>query len=75
MLFTILWLLWGGAFAVIEGAALLSRTPGTTLSEHVWAWFRVRDARPTRITWALRAALYGFLAWLVIHLTLGIWPS
>jgi hypothetical protein len=75
MLFTLLWILWLCAFAAIEGAALLVRTPGTTLSEHVWAWFHVRDERPTRTTWALRALLYGFLGWLVIHLTLGVWPS
>jgi hypothetical protein len=75
VIWTVLWLLWGAAFALIEGAALLSRQPGTTLSEHVWAWFRVKDQRPTRVTWVLRAVLYGFLGWLVIHLTLGVWPS
>lgn len=75
MLFTLLWILWGGAFAAIEGAALLSREPGATLSEHIWAWFHVRDARPTRITWVLRGVLLAFLVWLVIHLTLGVWPS
>ena len=75
MIWTVLWLLWGAAFALIEGAALLNKDENATLSAHIWAWFRVRDRRPTRITWVLRAVLYAFLGWLVIHLTLGVWPS
>ena len=33
----LLWLGWVIAGLMIEGFALASRTPGATLSEHVWA--------------------------------------
>ena len=36
------WLAWLGAFAVIEGYALVSRAQGDTLSERLRAWFRVK---------------------------------
>jgi hypothetical protein len=36
--FTVAWLVWGLAFAVIEGVALVNSRRGDTLSEHVWAW-------------------------------------
>ena len=73
MIYTILWIAWGALFFAIEGAALLSRQPGTTLSEHIWAWFHVRDQRPTRITWVLRGALLAGLLLLTCHLAFGWW--
>lgn len=72
---TIAWLVWGGGFVVVEGAALLTRAPDSTLSQHIWRWFRVKDPRPTARTWVLRAGLAAFLVWLLIHLTFGVWPS
>jgi hypothetical protein len=73
--YTIGWIGWGLAFAALELPALLWGRTQDTLSGHVWAWFHVRDARPTVLTWTLRAALLAFLVWLTVHLTLGIWPS
>lgn len=67
------WALWIAAFAILEGIGLLDRQPGGTLSEIVWAVFRVRDRRPTALTWTLRAALLAFLIWLTGHLGLGWW--
>lgn len=75
MIYTIAWILWGIAFLAIEIPALLfSRQPGATLSEHIWAWFRVKDKRPTAYTWFLRAVLLAFLTWLLLHLGFG-WLS
>ncbi len=72
---TIGWLGWGAAFLVIEGSALLLGPQGSTLSEHVWSWFRVKDRRPTALTWLLRVPLWGFLLWLLLHLGFGVWPT
>lgn len=64
---TLAWLLWLGAFAVIEGAAVLLR--GSTLSQHVWRWFAVTDtAAATR--WR-RAMLVLGLLWLSAHCLTG----
>lgn len=75
MTFTLLWLGWGAAFLIIEGSALWLGPKGSTLSEKVWSWFRVKDARPTVLTWLLRAPLWAFLVWLLLHLGFGTWPS
>jgi len=75
MIYTVLWIAWGVAFAAIEGAALLDRRPGGTLSEHVWAWFHIKDQRPTRFTWILRGVLLAGLIWLTGHLAFGWWPA
>lgn len=74
MNYTIAWIGWLAAFAALEGAALIRRRPGLTFSENVWAWFHVRDPRPTGQTWALRAVLLAFLGWLLLHLGFG-WLS
>jgi len=74
--YTIFWIAWLAGFLAVEGRALLSRTPGSTLSEHVWAWFHVRDPRPTALVVVARVLLGVFLAWLLGHLTMGWWtPS
>lgn len=73
MIWTVMWVLWITAFGLIEGPALLTRTPGATLSEHVWAWFRVRDKRPTAVTWVLRGVLLAILTWFFGHLGFGWW--
>lgn len=73
--FTWLWVVWGLAFAVIEGVALFNSRKGDTLSEHVWAFLGVRRGPVgARVTpkWTLRLARFGVvsgLVWLVVHLT------
>lgn len=68
---TVAWLLWLAFFVLVEGRALASRTPNSTFSEHVWAWFRVRDRRPTVLVVAARVVLGVFLLWLLLHLSFG----
>ena len=53
------WALWLFAFVILEGLALVRRTPGDTLSEHVWSFLDGGFAR--------FILLGGFLAWLAIH--------
>jgi hypothetical protein len=68
---TVVWLLWLGMFAVVEGAALLNKKPGDTLSEHVWDWFGIRG-KPKGYQ-ARRFVLLVFLAWLTTHFLTGGW--
>ncbi|ROO85564.1 hypothetical protein EDD29_3110 [Actinocorallia herbida] len=72
MPFTLSWVIWILAFVLLEGAALARRAPGDTLSEHVWRWFRVKDPRPTALTWVLRAVLLTGCVWLTGHLAFGL---
>ena len=58
-----LWVAWLALFAVIEGAAILNKKKGDTLSEHVWKWFPKNTARGV--------ALVGFMAWLFWHFVSG----
>lgn len=63
--YTIAWLVWITAFLGIEGAALLDKSKGDTLSEHVWKWFRISD-KPKG--WNIRRlALLGGTGWLMLH--------
>jgi hypothetical protein len=71
--YTAFWIAWLAAFALVEGKALLSRTPDSTFSEHVWDWFRVRDSRPTGWVLVARSVLLLFLVWLAGHLAFGWW--
>ena len=68
---TLLWLLWGGAFLLIEGVALLNRSIDDTLSEHFWRWLAVGDRMPTWLVWTLRAGVLLFCLWLGFHLSFG----
>lgn len=70
-IYTILWLLWGAAFVLVEGSAIFSHKAGNTLSETIWRWFSVKGGS---WTWK-RFVLLGFLAWLLIHLVFGVLPS
>jgi hypothetical protein len=72
---TWLWIFWLAMFAAIEGAALIHREPGGTFSEHIWAWFSVRDkaagwrVRRLILAVALVLLMFHFLSgggWLVI---------
>lgn len=66
---TTAWILWAAMFATIELPALLNKTPGDTLSEHIWTWFAIRN-KPKQ--WRLRrAALLTGIAWLTLHLLTG----
>jgi hypothetical protein len=64
--FTYAWLAWGGAFAVIEGAAIWhrSRTPGGTLSSLVWR-FQQHPVRKTLfvVGWSV-LSLHFLFHWL-----------
>lgn len=68
---TLAWIAWGVFFLAVEGRALANKTPGDTLSEHVWRVFKVRDARPTPVVIAARTVLALFLLWLAGHLVFG----
>ena len=68
-MYTLLWLLWIGAFFGIEGPALFNKQAGDTLSEHVWQWFSIKYKGPA---WKLRRfVLLSFLAWLSAHFLTG----
>lgn len=66
---TLLWLGWLVAFALIEGFALANCKAGDTLSEQVWAWASIKDKGAF---WRLRRlALVTLLAWLSLHFLTG----
>lgn len=67
-LFTILWILWGAAFAVIEGVAIFNDKKSDTLSEHLRLWLRT-DTRKGRTVWL--AISGGFFAWFVTHIAVA----
>jgi hypothetical protein len=69
--FTIAWLVWLVAFAVIEGLAIAREEPGGTLSEKVWGWFSIRGK--TKGYRTRRFILLAFLAWLTLHFLTGGW--
>jgi hypothetical protein len=67
-----LWVCWLGAFAVIEGVALVRKDKGDTLSEHVWKWFHTQQGQKTDGTTRLRRfGLLAFMAWLAVHFLTG----
>ena len=62
---TIGWLLWGGMFVALEGAALLNKKKGDTLTDHVRKWGSVTEkSRGWR--WR-RITLLSFTIWLTVH--------
>lgn len=69
--FTVAWVFWIAMFAVIEGAAIVRKERGDTLSEHVWRWFSVAD-KPRGYKMR-RFVLLVFLVWLIVHLLTGGW--
>lgn len=67
--YTIAWYMWIAYFVVVEGAALLDKRPGDTLSEHVWYWFSMKDQGPS---WHIRRViLLTMMAWLSAHFLTG----
>jgi hypothetical protein len=73
VIWTIAWAAWIAAFVILEAVALARQQLGDTLSERVWSWFRVRDARPTALTWIGRGVLLIAGVWLTGHLAFGWW--
>lgn len=65
------WCAWGLAFLLAEGAALLNKRDGDTLSDQFWRAFRVHDSRPTPLVVAGRVILGLFGVWLTIHMVFG----
>ena len=60
-----LWIIWLAMFGVVEGAALLKKTPNATLTAHITQWASLKDK-----SWGWlgrRAGLLGFLGWLIYH--------
>ena len=65
--YTWLWAIWGLFFVAIEGAALMNKEHGDTLSEHVWKFIGKKGySLPSGYKWR-RGALGVFLLWLVAH--------
>ena len=65
------WLMFGGLFLAIEGAALFQKEGTATLSYHVWKWAGIKD-KPRGYK-QRRLALLAFLTWLVTHFLTGGW--
>ena len=70
---TAVWAGWIAGFIVLETVALRDKRPQDTLSEFFWRTFRVRDRRPTALTWAGRLFLLAFGIWLTGHFAFGWW--
>lgn len=66
MTWTFLWIAWGLAFVVIEGAALRNDNPDGTLSVHLRRWFRT-DTHLGRTAWLVVSGV--FFAWFVVHIS------
>lgn len=67
--YTVGWVVWLLMFGAIEGAALIDKRKGDTLSEHTWRWFSIKHkGRGWRIR---RFSLLAFLAWLSAHFMTG----
>lgn len=62
------WLVWLGAFLLIELTALFTGHPEFTLSEWVW-----RLERLGRVWTFARYFVAAFLLWLFFHLVFGWW--
>lgn len=61
------WLAWLSLFLVIELPAAMNKTPGDTLSEHIWK-FIGKDEDLTGWVRLRRMAFLAFAAILVVHL-------
>ena len=75
---TILWILWGVYFGLVEGIGLWReykhKAQDATLSEHVWHWFAVKDPKGPR--WWIhtrRIISVLFMAELTVHFASGRW--
>lgn len=66
--YTLAWAAWLGAFAAIEGRALLNKLPGDTFSEHTRRWFATHT-KPGRVAFAF--VWVGFAGWYLVHILRG----
>lgn len=62
---------------VVELVALLNDKPGDTISEKTWQLTQpsnrgYRSKRATWLVWAARIGIGGFLAWLTLHVAVGL---
>lgn len=65
-----LWILWAIYFGVVEGAALISKAPGATLTAHIVSWLSLKGKATG---WLFRRAGWlSFLGWLVYHFVVRI---
>lgn len=68
------WLAWmtlvAVSFAILEGAAIMSRRTGDTLSETIRRWLGIEPGRPVRriAVPAFVVVLIGFVAWFLPHI-------
>ena len=69
--FTYAWCVWLVYFIAVETAAVIRKAPNDTLSEHVWAWFSIKNKK-SGWRWR-RIALLGFMSWLTMHFLTGGW--
>lgn len=65
------WLAWAGAFAVIEGVALMNKKEGDTLSEHLRLWFSTMSNDGGLGCHLKKVVPLAFVIWLVGHLYKG----
>lgn len=73
-IWTWLWIGWLALFLGIEIPGLFNKTPGDTLSEHVWKWFAIDKAKTKKrqvAGQARRFVLLAFMAWLTAHFLSG----
>jgi hypothetical protein len=68
VVWTLLWISWILAFAIIEFAALHNDLPGDTLSEHLRRWFSVKKKLGRTV---FLVAFGGFCCWFGIHVLTG----
>ena len=69
--YTVAWVVWILVFVVIEAVAIADKKKGDTLSEHLWAWFDIKDAE--KFYKLKRFAFVSALVWFVMHILTGGW--
>lgn len=72
-MFTAIWVTLLAVGGLTECVALIRKDKGDTLSEHVWKWLRVGDARSTPVTWTSRVLVAVACLWLAGHFSMGWW--
>lgn len=70
---TPIWIGIGLLIVIVEGVALLNKSKGDTLSEHVWNWLKVYDKSKKFTAW--RFFVLAFMVWLTGHLAFGWWAG
>lgn len=65
-----LWIAWVAMFGIIETWAIVTKTNGGTLSEHLRRWCGVYPLRGWRVIGA--SLIVGFCIWLPLHLIVQV---